>query len=194
MFDGRPGYRADPGGRGRWQAGRVIDRVRPEQWRELRDLRLRALAEAPYAFASSHQREAAFDEERWRTGIERAAWFIARADGRAVGLAAGKPAHNGTPDERELISMWVEPARRGSGLAGDLVDAVRDWAAADGARVLVLWVADGNERARRFYRRLGFASTGQRQPLPGNSAVDEERYAIALPAAVHRPAPGRAPW
>jgi GNAT superfamily N-acetyltransferase len=170
----------------------VIERVSPGQWRELRELRLRALADAPYAFASSYAREVGYDEQRWRTGIERVAWFVARAGGRSVGLAAGKPAHNGAPDERELVSMWVEPARRGTGLAGELVAAVREWAAGDGARVLVLWVADGNERARRFYLRLGFASTGLRQPLPGNRAVDEERYAVALTTAGDEPGARRA--
>lgn len=58
--------------------------------------------------------------------------------------------------------------------------AVREAAEREGARVLTLFVADGNDRARRLYERLGFRSTGERQPLPSDPARGEERYAVRL--------------
>jgi GNAT superfamily N-acetyltransferase len=51
------------------------------------------------------------------------------------------------PVARTLRSMWVEPAHRGQGLADGLVMAVAAWARSEGARVLTLWVLDGNARA-----------------------------------------------
>jgi ribosomal protein S18 acetylase RimI-like enzyme len=64
--------------------------------------------------------------------------------------------------------MWVSPACRGQGVAGRLVSAVCDQARQAGATSVTLWVTDVNGRARSFYRRLGFESTGQRQLLrPG---------------------------
>jgi GNAT superfamily N-acetyltransferase len=83
------------------------------------------------------------------------------------------PEDDGT-DERHLVAMWVEPAFRGTTTATDLVEAVCRWAGERGARTVALWVADGNDRARRFYDRLGFAATGRRQPLPSNPDVGEE--------------------
>ena len=47
-------------------AGVAVERVRAAEWRELRELRLRALADAPEAFASTLAREAAFPDDVWR--------------------------------------------------------------------------------------------------------------------------------
>ena len=84
------------------------------------------------------------------------------------------------PDERHLVGMWVAPERRGSAVAAQLVEAACRAAAAAGAVGVVLWVADDNVRAERFYRRVGFVETGERQPLPSNPAVGEQRMRRAL--------------
>ena len=155
-----------------------VRRVLPDEWAELRDVRLRALAEAPYAFASTHAREVAFDETEWRPRIAAGPWWLARADGAVVGLVAG---YRTDDDVRHLVSMWVDAAHRGSGAAAQLVEAVCRWAVDDGGRVVSLWVADGNDRARRFYERLGFTGTGERQPLPSDPEIGEERLVLHLP-------------
>jgi GNAT superfamily N-acetyltransferase len=67
--------------------------------------------------------------------------------GEPVGLAAGMPSYDGIAHRRDLISMWVHPAHRGRGVAARLVRAVVAWAAADGAREVALWVADGTAAA-----------------------------------------------
>jgi GNAT superfamily N-acetyltransferase len=87
------------------------------------------------------------------------------------------------PGRRHLISMWVRPSHRGLGVAAQLIDAVREWAVADEAHELALWVADGNEAAVTAYVRTGFVPTGRRQPLPSNPAVGEELYVLAMTAA-----------
>lgn len=155
-----------------------IRRAGPEDWREAREVRLRALADAPGAFASNLAREQAFDEDEWRTRVATNAWFLARdraGDGaRTVGLACGIP-EPGDPDGRHLVGMWVAPDRRGQGVADRLVEAVARWARDAGARRLALWVVDGNGPARGCYQRLGFVATGERQPLPGDPSVLESR-------------------
>ena len=47
----------------------VVREVTPDDWETLRDVRLAALREAPYAFASTYAREASFTEEQWRGRI-----------------------------------------------------------------------------------------------------------------------------
>ncbi len=54
-------------------------------------------------------------------------------------------------------------ASRGQGVADRLVEAVCEQARQAGAGTVTLWVTEVNDRARAFYRRLGFAPTGARQ-------------------------------
>jgi ribosomal protein S18 acetylase RimI-like enzyme len=130
-------------------------------WRALRAARLAALAEAPYAFASTLAREQEFAEDTWRERAGSGRTFGAWQDGVIVGLATGFPAEPG-PDWH-LVGMWVSPGCRGQGVAGRLVGAVCDLARESGAPSVTLWVTEVNDRARAFYRRVGFAPTGARQ-------------------------------
>lgn len=143
-----------------------ISRLVPDQWAAYRQARLAALAEAPYAFGSTLDREVILDERRWRERIESSATFLAWHDGRAVGTATGlvnKPGQGlDVPGSWQLVAMWVDPGARGSGVADRLVDAVASHARAEGAPALTLWVTDVNDRARAFYLRLGFRLTGVR--------------------------------
>ncbi len=83
----------------------------------LRDLRLRALADAPMAFGSTLAREEAFAAQDWerRTAAsaagERQATFIAEP---AAGLADGV-LDSEDPALAHLYSMWVAPDARGTG-------------------------------------------------------------------------------
>lgn len=146
-----------------------IRQAAPDDWAALRQVRLAALAEAPYAFGSTLDSEIARPERHWRARIAGWPQFIAWAGTEPVGIAAGfaEPAADsdqaGARGSWHLVSMWVSPQARGRGIADDLVAAVSACARADGARRLTLWVTDVNARARAFYQRMGFRSTGRRQ-------------------------------
>ena len=144
-----------------------IRRVLPDSWAVLRHVRLAALAEAPYAFGSTLSGSIDRPAQHWRDRITASPHFIAWAGTEPVGLAAALTEraghHTGISGEWQLISMWVSPQARGQGVAGRLVAAVSDCARADGADRLTLWVADASARARAFYLRMGFRSTGRRQ-------------------------------
>ena len=135
-------------------------------WQASRDVRLAALADAPYAFASTLDREAGLDEATWRARIASAATYLAWHDGEPVGTATGLPHDGGpfpVPGAWHLVGMWVRPSSRGLGVADRLVGAVAAAAREAGAGVLVLWVTEVNGRARAFYRRMGFTPSGARQ-------------------------------
>lgn len=142
----------------------------------LRDLRLAALADAPYAFGSTYERERDQCDEHWQVRVESGAWFVAEVTGTPAGLVAGW-AEAGRVG---LISMWVRPEHRGHRLAERLIGAVRGWSVEQGVAELMLWVADGNSAAASAYARAGFVPTGRRQPLPSNPAVGEEQWVLAL--------------
>ena len=148
-----------------------IRRLVSADWATLRRVRLASLADAPYAFSSTLTREQGFDEQLWRGRISSSAIFVAWQDGEPTGMVAGVPEQTAREAGFEqaaagtshLVSMWVCPRARGLGTADRLVESVCDWARADGADLVELWVTDVNARARAFYRRMGFVSTGKRQ-------------------------------
>jgi ribosomal protein S18 acetylase RimI-like enzyme len=148
-----------------------VRRVRPEEWQVYRQVRLAALAEAPGAFMSTLEREQGFGEDIWRQrlGSISAATFIAWRDGKPTGTATGKiddPTDEyAVPGAWQLVGMWVDPRSRGMGVADELVQTVAGHARAEGAVSLVLWVTEVNDRARAFYKRMGFVPTGARQPV-----------------------------
>lgn len=159
----------------------MVREVGSDEWELLRDVRLAALLEAPYAFGSTYEREAPFTEDQWRARLAaRAVNFFAfsaeLADTRPAGLAAVFEADG----PAELVSMWVRPAARGRGVGEALIRAAADWARARDHAALYLWVAEINATARKLYERCGFTPTGEEQPFPSDPSQGEIRMSRAL--------------
>ncbi len=153
-----------------------------DDWPIWRELRLAALADAPYAFGSrlADWQGEGDRSERWRARLEIPGSYnlVAVLDGRPVGMASGVPT-----DDRgvvELISMWVDPAARGRGVADHLLAAVERWAEQVGADVLKLAVAEGNDAAAAVYRRNGFRLTAELGDLMPDGVRREQIMAKSL--------------
>jgi ribosomal protein S18 acetylase RimI-like enzyme len=74
----------------------------------------------------------------------------------------------------QVWGMWVAPAARGRGLGRELAQRVVDWARERGAATVRLDVTD-TEAARpaaALYRSLGFAETGERNPLDSDPSLE----------------------
>ena len=150
-----------------------VRRLRPDEHALLRDLRLRALRDAPLAFGSTLAREQAYEAEKW----ERWAADAARGDRQAVfvvepaaGLANGVLDAD-EPDLAHLFAMWIAPQARGTGAGRALVEAVVAWATERGATRLTTSVTEGNDAGAALYRATGFADTGRREPLGHSDAI-----------------------
>lgn len=126
-----------------------------DDWPDWRDLRLAALRDAPGAFSASLADWARQDEPRWRRRLTDVPFnAVADLDRVPAGMVSGT-----APDAQlavELISMWVAPFARGRGVGDALVSVVARWAAAHGARRVVLEVFAHNGPALNLYRRNGF--------------------------------------
>ena len=91
----------------------LVREVTLDDWKTLRDVRLAALREAPYAFGSTYAREAAFAEEQWRGRImsDRSVTFFAyRPESAEPARLAGVYLEDGVAD---VVSLWVRPSARG---------------------------------------------------------------------------------
>jgi hypothetical protein len=64
-----------------------IRALTPDDWPIIRDARLLSLADAPHAFTSTYEREAAFDDATWRDRATTCHWFVAFDDNDLVGVA-----------------------------------------------------------------------------------------------------------
>ena len=134
-----------------------LRRIGVEDWRLWRELRLRALEEAPYAFGSTlaDWQGASDTEARWRGRLSDVPFnLVAEWRKTPVGMASGTA--SGPDGSVELISMWVAPVARGRGVGDSLVDAIVEWAREQCAARVVLAVFQGNEHALALYRRHGF--------------------------------------
>lgn len=139
-----------------------IARLGEQEWDVYRDVRLASLEEAPSAFGSRLAAERDRTEAEWRDRLEHRTQFVAREEGRPVATVGCLAEAEGA---MELVSMWVAPPARGTGVADLLVDAVVAEARDRGCETIVVWVSEGNEPAERLYVRHGFVRTGRVQPV-----------------------------
>jgi GNAT superfamily N-acetyltransferase len=150
----------------------VIRRIRADEGKQLKRLRLGALADAPDAFAIPHAVEAAMPDDWWdglatrRSSGTEDATFVAEADGRVVALAG--VFRDGERGDAQLVSMWTAPEARRQGIARAMIATAVAWAQESGAGQIHLWVTVGNDWARLLYESAGFELTDDTQPLPSN--------------------------
>ena len=119
----------------------------------LRKLRLQALTDAPGAFGSTYEREFSRTTSDWQRWMSPGVTFLWSDEEDAYGLVAGvRDAADAAV--AHLLSMWVHPSIRGSGVADELVAALVDWARIEGFRVVRRNVMQDNLRALRFTNDL----------------------------------------
>jgi GNAT superfamily N-acetyltransferase len=141
-----------------------------------RDLRLRALRDAPDSFGETFADASARPMSYWEdltrsvTAPGQHVMFLACESEDVVGLAYGlldqDRGHAG-----RVGGMWVEPAWRGRGVGRALLQEVFGWARARGLSCLGLWAPAHSPAAMAVYSRAGFRETGSRRQLPSNSSL-----------------------
>jgi ribosomal protein S18 acetylase RimI-like enzyme len=152
-----------------------LRRLREGEAERLRELRLRALRDAPAAFADSLEEARAQPPEAWsewsRAGAatKTRVTVVAVDDERWSGMVAGRLLPD-PPGRAWLEALWVDPSARRAGLGSELIEAVAAWSRDRGAARLELSVTACNGPARALYTRAGFLETGRRRPLPADPA------------------------
>ena len=142
------------------------------KWTTLRDIRLAALDESPQAFLSTHKREISWGEEQWIAEFDRGDWSIGFIDDQAVSLLGATRTPKTPSHECYLEYLWVAPGHRRSKVAYRMLAFTCDRLRALGVQTAFLYVLDGNDAAMRLYKRAGFTSAREPEPLeeyPGRS-------------------------
>jgi len=103
-----------------------------------------------------------------------------------LGFASSGPALavDDDPTAGELYAIYLDPRAWGRGHGARLHAGVLDHLRGAGFTHAYLWVLDANERALHFYRRQGWAETGESKvdrDLGGDVALHERRLRRAVP-------------
>ena len=163
----------------------TIRAMTSDDWALYRDLRLKALADAPDAFGSTLEAEQDLPDEHWHTRLERASTsghdlpLMAWADGVPVALAYAKVDAE-APGVINLFQMWVDPAHRGQGIALAMLDSVVSWAKSLHATAVQLGVASGQGAAMRIYLKAGFTPSGLAEPLRAGAHLLSQPMRLTL--------------
>lgn len=146
----------------------TVRRIGDDEGPGLREIRLRALADAPGDATTTLARAEAHGEDHWAasavanaSGPLQATFFAEAGAGPPVGMVGAYANRDGVVN---VVGLWSAPGHRDVGVADALLDAVEAWASASGHRQLRIWVVERNDFARRFYEQRGFAPTGQAMP------------------------------
>lgn len=162
----------------------TIRPIRPDEWRRWRATRLRMLRDDADFFATRYDDMVREPDQTWRNWVVEAAagkdkaLFVAEEGEAWLGVVGAFVRVNAL--EVQLISMWVDPAARGRGVARDLIRAVASWAQTRGAARVVLFVQEANAPARRLYQGAGFRLTGDRTP----ASAGRSAFKLVLAASV----------
>jgi RimJ/RimL family protein N-acetyltransferase len=161
-----------------------IRMLAPNEWRILHNVRLSALSDSPQNFLSTYEREEAFGEASWRAEFNRGDWYVGIADGQPPDEPVSLVGITREPDTPAyqcfLEYLWVMPDFRRRGLASDMINLILERLKRSGIRIVFLWILDGNEGAKRLYKRLGFVSCNHRQPLEEHPGRSEELMKLDL--------------
>jgi GNAT superfamily N-acetyltransferase len=151
--------------------------VTPGNWRRLRSIRLRALADSPTAFLGECAVEATRTDEQWAAACREAHWFLAERVGTPIGLGCVAEYPKESP-RLHLEAMWVEPETRRTGVGHALLRYAEAYAVQHGETELGLWVVRGNDAAEGIYRAAGYVPTGREGPL--SNGRHEREYSRRL--------------
>ncbi|OAR23417.1 acetyltransferase [Streptomyces sp. ERV7] len=113
---------------------------------------------------------------------------VAERAGEVIGWGCCGPYREdggGRTADGEVYALYVHPDHWSTGAGRLILAELTARAAADGYPRLLLWVLKGNDRARRFYERAGFAPDGAEEDFVADGvAVPEVRYALRLASPV----------
>jgi ribosomal protein S18 acetylase RimI-like enzyme len=172
----------------------TLERISPDNVAAFRMIRLQALKEDPTSFGSTYAKESELTEAEWlkraaRWSGEKSIGYLAvnqempdqqmQDQGMPCGIVASYLDEE-DPRRAQVVSMWVSPAHRRSGLGTLLIDAIQIWAIDRGVSDLQLMVTNINHGAIQFYKRLGFAWNGVTSPYPNDASLFEYQMIKSL--------------
>ena len=125
----------------------------------------------------------------WASAIEsqEAEVLVADIEGSVVGWISIGPCRDedrAAEEFGEVMAIYLLPEYWGKGIGTELWKSGLKRLSDQGCRFITLWVLSKNERAIRFYQRLGAVedSNSHRTLVRGGIVLDEVRYILSIKA------------
>jgi len=130
-----------------------ITAAKDDEAERLRNLRLAALKDAPYAFGAQYEVDKEKPISFWQQSIADTNWFFV--------------ATNGEGSDCWIFGWWIAPNYRGRGVTALMLGKIDEFCLEKNWQKQGLGVWPENERAIAAYRKLGFTSGAG--PIPSRS-------------------------
>jgi ribosomal protein S18 acetylase RimI-like enzyme len=137
----------------------------PQDWRDLRAIRLEALRSEPAAYSSSFEETLARSDEHWqqRLASDHSVHLLARAQSRPIGMVGGYlGSDEGDESVAVVFGMYVAREYRGRGIGRLLLSSLIDRLSAFPQICTIrLGVTETQDPARALYESMGFQVIGK---------------------------------
>jgi RimJ/RimL family protein N-acetyltransferase len=133
----------------------------------LREIRLGALKDAPYAFGAKFEVDKTKPLSFWQEALQASNWFFISHNGSDIGLIGVEAATADRGSDCWIFGWWIAPEFRGLGLPALILNKIDQFCLANNWYRQGLGVWPENTRAIAAYKKLGFISGNN--PIPSRS-------------------------
>ena len=161
-----------------------IEIINPGQWKEYRDMRLRALKTDPIAFGASYEQGVKKSRKDWKIELadSNRKTYVVRVNGIPVALAAVRFEKAGNVEHLATIySVFTDPEFRNLGVGSKLLQKILDDLHTNTKTVKVRLSVNLNQvDAKRMYERAGFFQEGilKKEMKVGDTYYDQAQMAL----------------
>lgn len=123
--------------------------------------------------------------ERFRESISTGSEdiYVVEQTGSVAGFLALGPCRDGDMDKEpagEIYALYLSPEYWRRGIGRSMCLKAEGILKSQGYSLIVLWVFESNQRARKFYEAMGFMADGCRKVLNVGASVNGVRYRKAV--------------
>ena len=130
--------------------------------------------------------------ERFRTFLDSGSGetYIVERNGRAIGHLTVGPCRDDDLDERSVGEIWgiyLLPAHWRQGIGTQVCRRAEEMLSARGFSRIVLWMFEGNDRAKQFYEAMGYTPDGGTKVIEVGAPLPAVRYSKEVNSAAGPP-------
>jgi RimJ/RimL family protein N-acetyltransferase len=156
----------------------AVRQLTVDDWRSMREIRLKALQSDPLVFGSNYEKESKMTEDDWKSRLQADynAVFMLFDGEKPIGMTSvGVDREDASGKTALLWGTWLEPEYRGRGLSALIYKTRIEWAKARPAieKIIVSHRAS-NLASKHANQKHGFVFTHTQEKVWTDGATEDE--------------------